>query len=162
MEVDIKSIGQRMSTQDNIGSQYPIWVVAVEKKNYVGYEMSWDGKERAIKDWTDPEEYAKSLCDDCAELYDDRDGYDKLPEECPDDMCDYDSYWYYEIDPNYPDLKSGAFLTQAACQDHIDENYYHYKEPHTYAWTAWRNPEMVSVMQHIIKESGNDLPSHYQ
>lgn len=37
--------------------------------------------------------------------------------------------------------QTGCFLTKRAAQKHIELNGYHYSKPHTYAMTAWRNPE---------------------
>ena len=45
---------------------------------------------------------------------------------------------------------TGCFLTKRACQLHIAQNGYHYSEPHTYAMTAWRNPEFERLL-HILK-----------
>ena len=40
-----------------------------------------------------------------------------------------------------------CFLTRAAAEKHLKENYYHYDdEAHTYAMTAWRSPEMEHLM----------------
>lgn len=33
------------------------------------------------------------------------------------------------------------FLTKEAAQKHIKANHHHYRDPHTYAMTAWRSPE---------------------
>jgi len=44
------------------------------------------------------------------------------------------------------------FLTKKSCQKHIEQNHYHYKNPHTYAMTAWRNPEYERLLN-IIKET---------
>lgn len=43
--------------------------------------------------------------------------------------------------------RSTMFLTKRTCQEHIQRNHYHYKKPHTYAMTAWRNPEMGRLME---------------
>lgn len=37
--------------------------------------------------------------------------------------------------------RTGCFLTKRAAEKHIELNGYHYQNPHTYAMTAWRNPE---------------------
>jgi hypothetical protein len=46
-------------------------------------------------------------------------------------------------------------LTHKACQKHIDENYYHYKEgmdTKDYAQVAWRNPEFENLIRILIEE----------
>lgn len=49
------------------------------------------------------------------------------------------------------------FLTQKACQKHIDENHYHYKKPHPYAMTAWRAPETERIIEIIEKINWDTL-----
>lgn len=44
------------------------------------------------------------------------------------------------------------FLTKAECQRHIDANHYHYLEPHTYARTLFRCPNMEKIIK-IIEET---------
>lgn len=67
---------------------------------------------------------------------------------------------HYKIEPVF-DLRAGVFFTTKACQQHIDENDYHYTNPRVYAISAWRNPEMQAVQQHLIVASGKKLPSQY-
>ena len=47
------------------------------------------------------------------------------------------------------------FLTKSECQRHIDANYYHYFEPHTYARTLFRCPTMNKLIR-IIEETDWD------
>lgn len=58
---------------------------------------------------------------------------------------------HYDKVPYITDL-TGCFLTKKAAQDHIDHNRHHYtKDAHTYAMTAWRNPEFEDLIN-IIKK----------
>jgi hypothetical protein len=47
---------------------------------------------------------------------------------------------------NYRDREEIAqdtmFLTLRECKEHIEANHYHYKNPHSYAMTAWRSPQV--------------------
>lgn len=43
-----------------------------------------------------------------------------------------------------------AFFTRKAAQAFIDANHYHYKEPHIYVATMWRNYEMQAIRDAII------------
>jgi hypothetical protein len=97
LKSNISPIAKEMSTQDNLGTQYPVWVV-MEK---------FRGRDR-------------------------------------------------------PNLNSGMYFTQQACQTHIDENYYHYNNARPFAYSAWRNPELQMVMQFVLVEGGDqEVPSHY-
>ena len=58
-------------------------------------------------------------------------------------------------------LEPGVFFTAKACQEHIDENSYHYTNPRVYAIAAWRNPEVQTIMQSLIKDAGQKVPIYY-
>lgn len=53
---------------------------------------------------------------------------------------------YQELQRDIITHDSNVFLTKRACQAHIECNRYHYSQPHTYAMTAWRNPEFEHLM----------------
>lgn len=62
----------------------------------------------------------------------------------------------YDRVPYIVDL-TGCFLTKEAAQDHINHNRHHYsKDVHTYAMTAWRNPEFEKLMEILEKFSEVD------
>lgn len=42
------------------------------------------------------------------------------------------------------------FFTRKAAQAFIDANYYHYKEPHIYVESLWRNYEMQGIREAIL------------
>ena len=44
------------------------------------------------------------------------------------------------------------FLTKDSCKKHIELNHYHYNNPHTYAMTAWRSPEVERLWK-ILEET---------
>lgn len=41
---------------------------------------------------------------------------------------------------------TGCFLTKRAAIAYLDKNYYHHNNGHTYAMTAWRNPEFEKFL----------------
>ena len=44
------------------------------------------------------------------------------------------------------------FFTKKECQEHIKRNHYHYnKSVHTYAMTAWRSPQVETVMRILTR-----------
>jgi hypothetical protein len=61
----------------------------------------------------------------------------------------YNDIYYVKVEDCISQF-SGAFLTKRACQQHIDQNRYHYDEPHTYANTAYRNYELERLLK-ILK-----------
>lgn len=139
-----------MATQDNRMTQYPMFVVYEKVQRSVA-----DGQgvsRRKDLDCID----AGDMCESCNRMMDE--GRD-LPDQCDD--CDSDCFWNMEEDLE-PNLNPGVFFTAEACQKHIDENHYHYNEPVVYGIGAWRNPEMVEVMQQLIKGAGEEIPSHYR
>lgn len=148
---ELLEISKLMREQDNRSTQYPIFIV-VEKKKIYGVDENWsNGRERK-------EDYDEPLCDRC-EAIAEGNGPD-IPDECDD--CPSDAFVYYREEDHEPNLMAGFFLTEKACKNHIEYNDYHYTKPSSYVVSAWRNPEMVAVMQSILKLTGEDLPSCYQ
>jgi hypothetical protein len=47
-----------------------------------------------------------------------------------------------------------VYFTEAAAQEHIDRNHYHYREPFVYVEGAWRNPERQNVRRIICAMFG--------
>lgn len=147
-------IGNELATQDNLGTAWPIWCVMERKKVYVDYMMSWDEKERRDSDYLDEDK----LCDECKELYENG----KLTDTCESDMCHDDTFAYFSWD-DVPVFWKGAglFLTQKACQEHIDDNRYDYTDPRPYAWSFYRNYELQPIVQALILAAGHEVPSNH-
>lgn len=57
----------------------------------------------------------------------------------------------YQISPNT------FFLTKKEAQKHIDNNSYHYTEPHTYGMTAWRSPEFERFLKIFTEMNIDDI-----
>jgi hypothetical protein len=49
-------------------------------------------------------------------------------------------------------VEGTLFLTKKECQEHINKNYYHYNNPHTYGMSAWRSPEVERLFK-ILKDT---------
>lgn len=143
--------GTVMAAQDNLATQYPLWVIQQDVRVWVEEGMDYDERERL----EDVKEYW--LCDRCQKKHD---AGEELPADCLE--CDEPAYDHYKLEPQFVISHAGVFFTQQGCQNHIDANSYHYRNPRPYAVAAWRNPEMVAVMQHLIINSGEQLPSHYK
>lgn len=147
-------IGHELATQDNLGTAWPIWCVMERKKVYVDYMQSWDEQERRDPDYLNEEK----LCSDCKKAMEEN----ELPETCENDMCDESAFNYF----NWEDAPSfwkgpGMFLTQKACQEHIDDNSYDYTDPRPYAWSFYRNYELQPIVQALILAAGHEVPSNH-
>ena len=149
--MDKKEISKRMHEQDHRSTQYPLYVIRVDQHIPATQYDEWgyDGRERS-------ENFElETLCESCLELH--NSGSD-LPEDC--DECG-DCFNYYRIEKAF-DLTAGVFFTEKACLDHIEANKYHYKNPDCYVVGAWRNEEMQTIMQDILKCTNEKIPNHYQ
>lgn len=143
--------GMEMAVQDNRSTQYPLFVIQQDTRIWADQGNDYDERERK----EDTEEYW--LCDACQKLYE---AGDDMIDDCHD--CDEEAYDHYKIEQEFVIGTAGVFFTAKACQQHIDENNYHYRNPQVYSIAAWRNPEMVEVMQSLIIGAGHELPSHYR
>jgi len=152
------AIGKEMGTQDNLSTSFPIWVVMESEKRYVPYMWDWEHKERANHDGCDEEAFEKALCTDCRKLNEDG----NVPDDCEFDLCDTDAFLYYTLEDR-PSFHYGEsmFFTQKECQEHIDSHRYHYTNPRTYAYSAYDNYEMRTVMQALILAAGLVVPSNH-
>lgn len=52
---------------------------------------------------------------------------------------------------------TGCFLTKRAAKQYLDKNYYHHNNGHTYAMTAWRNPEFERLLNILQTMNINDI-----
>lgn len=141
-------IGTRMVEQSNRSTQYVMFAIQVDVSVYVNEHSDWEFKERS--------EYNDDYCKNCYALMDE--GKD-LPDDCDD--CPSEQFNYFNVEEKLTVESVGLFFTEDACQKHIDENKHHYRNPQIYGVAAWRNPEMVAVMHHLIESAGKDIPSHY-
>lgn len=82
--------------------------------------------------------------------------------EDPDGVEKVDDEEFEYVEERQFNLKAGVFFTEAAAQQHIDENHYHYTDPSIYVVSAWRNPEMQALMRQTINIEGKELPSYYE
>ena len=144
----LEEIGKEMSVQDNRATQFPLFIIMEDVERSV---PDGCGESRRKEDCD-----GDDMCEKCQEL--DAKG-DELPDYCPD--CSSECFWNCEISQE-PNLNPGVFFTAKACQEHIDENYYHYNNPKVYGIGAWRNEEMQRVMLHLIENAGEEVPSHYK
>lgn len=139
---ELVEIAQEMAVQDNCHTYHPVWIVMEDIKVERGRHNA-DKKERIDPDALNPDD----LCEKCTK---DFESGECLTDDCDD--CDSDSFWYFDIE-RQPALMPGTFLTSKACQQHIDSNSYHYKNPKPYAIPTWRNPEMDILRDFLLSLS---------
>ena len=139
----------QMRMQNNRATQHPLFIIQERVKEVCaeGYE---DGYMFLTEDCLEMEE--EELCEDCAS-----DDSRKAP--CV-------GCGFYRREPFKFEWKTkdryGVFFTEKACVDCLNSNRHHFNgSTRTFVIGAWRNPEMVAVMQAIIKLTGEAMPDHY-
>lgn len=149
--VDFQKLAEEIVTQDNRGTQFPLFVVCIKRK-----VLTRDGHEDdfILTDEEGQEMDEESLCDDCV-------GEDELRTPCV--TCGFYQRLPVKEQEEF-DLRSGVFLTAAACDWHINVNKHHYEglSAHSYAVSAWRNEEIQAVIQLIITSAGKEIPNWYK
>lgn len=152
---NLSEIADEMKSQDNAMTQNPIWIVVETTKEYVAYEWDWDGKERPDPDYMD-NDFESGLCETCRTKWNDE---EDIPDNC--NNCDYDTFVYFKINNEVPNLRAGMFLTRKACLNHIEANSYHYNNGRPYAIAIWRNPEMMAVLNMVLNSTERPYPTFY-
>jgi len=169
MSYDLHETSKLMRSQSNRHTQFPLFVV-VEKlevpkpddcgqytKYFNGDTLSEISSETydALDDYLCSDEVDENDIELIKVLEDA--GYNALEEV---ELTDWRKVCY-DIEDVVSD-RAGVFFTEAACELHIRQNYYHYTEPRSYVISAWRNPEMVATMQMILKLTGEEIPDYYR
>jgi len=138
----LRDLGNKINAQDPRGTQFPMFVIKQKVKVY-GDSSYCSEKERR-------EDYDGEVCEKCQRILDEG-GY--LPEDCND--CDDECFVYFNWEDQIVE-NCGSFFTAEAAQQHIDQNYYHYTKPFTYAIGSWRNYELQNVLE-ILSKFGTGL-----
>gem|GEM_PF-4408144 len=125
----LKSLGEKMKTQDTDEQAAPrFWVVAEEKKTYGFAEDYADGTELISDDGYPSEDY------------DEEDILDEEFEEVG-----------YCVEPNAI-VSDTLFITKDSCKEYISKYGYNHNKPHTYAMTAVRSPEVEKLFELLQNE----------
>jgi len=80
----------------------------------------------------------------------------KLLSEYDRDMALEDA-GYRKVNYEMKEVYQNAFLTSKACDEHIQANKYHYKEPVNYLSHSFRNPEMEMLLKFICELTGGEV-----
>lgn len=174
----LNQLQHEMLTQDTVGQANPrFWVVMQDVKIYgidfnygiTGKTIIYDGKEVGdtleeiydfLVDYINDEslEYELSYfnnsisTDGWNELYTMEDTFKFMNEELHLKNIELVNY---KIEQQIvPDT---MFLTLRECQEHIKSNSYHYKNPHPYAMTAWRSPQVARLYEILMNTDWKNL-----
>ena len=171
----LKELQHQMLTQDTVGQASPrFWVVRHKVRQY-GIEDGYDiDGEEVIYNYEKLAENLKELCEYLRDNEDDLEieyheeilfEYVNIVKD-DEEQCFYDTkelveYMIEELDynnslylVNYKDeyviAENTMFLTIEECKRHIEFNGYHYNEPHPYAMTAWRSPQVKRLYEILV------------
>lgn len=153
----LQTVGVEMKTQEHDSQAEPrFWVVAENKREFGIDDGYADGEVACGTDgetYDTVEEFIEFLVENEYLFRDDiEEDYDYDFEEIINLLDDSDFHTCgYRDEPNsiVPDT---FFITKAECKQHISLNHYHYKNPHTYAMTAWRSPQ-VEMLYEILQNT---------
>lgn len=143
----INDLAEKMTTQSNRATQYPLFVIQSDVKRY-GPEGWGNNVERK-------DDMREGMCDDCKQ----KDESGTAPDHC--DNCDPDCFAHFNWEQEF-DLNAGVFLTEEACNRHVKFNDYHYIKPKSYVIGCWRNYETEELMKIVFALAGKEAPSCYQ
>lgn len=137
----LSAIGERLKTQDNCGTQHPMFCVQVKIRD-VGYDSAYFDDHC----WHDAanEEY----------LFDDDPGFKGKPEGEEWDEFGYKDRWETVM----------VAFTRKGCEDYIERNGHNEKhrahngEIRIYAESFYRCPEMIAIREFLLTNAGVSVP----
>lgn len=159
----LKELQHELNTQENDGNADPVfWGVAVDKREYgvdrrycsdgcsihsSEYDVDYDDDELdTLKDYLVENNYCTE--DEIKDMNDLEEICDFLTDE--KSLNDFE-IGYYRNMKDVISPETGCFLTKRAAKHHIKINGHNlHNNPHTYAMTAFRNPEFAQLLD-ILK-----------
>lgn len=177
----LKELQHQMLTQDKVGQANPrFWVVRHKVRTYgIDEDFDFDGTEvihdgeRLADNFKDLYEYLRDNEEDLEIEYEEdclgetvtinKGNDDEKEFEEIGELIDYmreelgysDGLYFVNYKDEYVIAENTMFLTIEECRKHIECNGYHYNEPHTYAMTAWRSPQ-VKRLYEILENTNWD------
>jgi len=153
---ELSKLREEIKSQDNLATENPLFVVFDWEKvpTEEGYsdEYEYIDMEEGVTVAKTKEELIEHAKDD--------EDYKASPTANLDAMMEWELLdWLTKHNNGIPVRKVfylkkevfiSAFFTRKAAQAFIDANHYHYKEPHIYVATMWRNYEMSGIRDAII------------
>lgn len=152
IEKKIDELGEKMNKQNNRLTQYPLFVIQVDKQvptgdNYADEYVYLNGDSEEIDE--------KDVCESCKSICYNNDT------DCENEDCECESVCAVSNVEEF-DLTAGVFFTAEACEEHIRLNNHHYNNPKSYGIGAWRNDEMVNVMKFIAGYKDKKIARFYK
>lgn len=178
----LKELQNQMLTQDNFNQANPrFWVIRQKNRIYGlrdgfdidGVEAILNG-EKIAQDFKELAEYLMETDDSVkVEFYKDEieeyaiienDGDKKhcstiyeLAEYMTDELGYDEDLYLVNYRDEYFIAENTMFLTFEECKRHIERNGYHYNEPHPYAMTAWRSPQVERLYKILENTNWDEL-----
>ena len=156
----LHELQHELLTQPTDGNADPVfWGVMVEKEicapNECGEPRIYMGGSAETKTLEEAVAYVNEWIEDGDNIT--KEIWDEVDKEWPEDVVDFiKTYIDMQCRLVSVDKKqelsdeTGAFITKRACQEYIDRYGYNHSNPHTYAMTAFRNPEYEKLID-ILK-----------
>lgn len=149
---NLKEIGNEIKTQDNMGTANPFFILfdtekIPTKSDYSDEYMYFDSP----NDCCEIEGTKKALIEYCQD-------YEFLPSEFKlDEMSEWELFElvkeHTDIEKVYfieKDVFVTAFFTKKSAEEFLSRNHYHYRKPHIYCASLWRNNEMQAIREALI------------
>jgi hypothetical protein len=160
-------LASKIAAQDNRATKYPLFIVydydeiIVDGEFFSGDETKWlycaeEPEDRGLYNDEEKEIKIKELMDEASLEY---------PEDdIPDSIFYRDQYeeMFTRVEVLKVEKFVNVFFTNEAAQNFIDANRYHYKEPHIYVDSAWRNEEVKQLIHSIFELSGTTPPHFWE
>lgn len=169
----LKELQHQMLTQDHLGQASPrFWIVRHKVRIYgINSDFEHDGTEvvydceTIANNFKELYEYLRDNEEDLEIEYEEdclgetvtinKDSDDEKEFEEIGELIDYmiqelgydDGLYFVNYRDEYVIAENTMFLTLEECKKHIENNGYHYNEPHTYAMTAWRSPQVKRLYE---------------
>lgn len=158
----LDNLKQELNTQPNDGNVDPVFWVVQQRERTWGFEEGY-GTDAMLVDFSEGDEIGRTP-QECIEWFTsmgwfEEDEYATLTksdfEHC-DDLHDileildekrpHHGYGICRYSEDYNIVPDTLFLTKRECQEHIERNKHHYKDPSPYAMTAWRSPQVKQLL----------------
>lgn len=156
---------QRMTTQNNRATAYPLYYVYDKEEISVGDTVDSDRVVLRDEDWSEVEEFTDEEGQvwkfDKEQMWTNQDTGEEITSFELQDNYARDLAIEYLRKVSKPITNVGPFLTEQEAQAHIDANSYHYNEPYIFVHSCWRNSELQQVIRILFTLTGKEVPSWY-
>lgn len=164
----LKELAIELKTQDRDCTAKPVYYQVMETKRITGIDPDYTDK-LILLIGDEYEEFTDEQLEEAKEFYIeywiDEDDTEKIDEVMSASSLEELSEIIEEHNKTdctltgYEDETEchNAFLTKKACELHIKQNHYHYKNPRVCVENAWRNPELERLLEIVEKFADVDV-----